>query len=62
MTANRSEKKERKSQQRSIKSYLYNEIAHNKHLSINDYKTMTKQVMELQNIENAYLSESLTKN
>ena len=42
-----------------IKNYLHNEFAHNKFLSINDYKAMTKQVQELRDLESAYLSESL---
>jgi len=46
----------RKSRKR-IKSYLHKEYATNKFLSVNDYKEMTKQVMELRSLEHSYINE-----
>ena len=36
---------------------MHKEYASNKFLSVNDYKAMTKQVMELRGFEQAYLDE-----
>ena len=44
-----------------VKTYLKMEMVSNKFLSINDYKAMTKQVQELQDLEKTYLDENLTR-
>ena len=44
-----------------VKTYLKREMVSNKFLSINDYKAMTKQVQELQDLEKTYLDENLTR-
>ena len=49
-----------KDSNKRIRSYLHNEFQHNKYLSIQDYKKMTKQVLDLRNLEHSYLNESLT--
>ena len=46
--------------QKKIRTYLHNEFNQNRYLSVQDYKVMTQQVINLRNIENQYLSESLT--
>ena len=45
---------------KKIKTYLHHEFSQNRFLSVQDYKVMTQQVVQLRNIEQQYLSESLT--
>ena len=50
---------ERKCSSRQIKSYLKKEFSSNKLLSVQDYKQMTQQVVQLRKLENAYLQQDL---
>ena len=58
---NQSSEHEHNTSNKKIKHYLHNELSSNKHLSVNDYKMMTKQVCDLRKLESNYLSESHTQ-